>query len=86
MGKTATRTRTRDLEFEIGVLRSPALPKSARQIVFRSAGRRHGPIRRLVSPSDVGEIIKPFVFLDHGEVPFTESLSSAFIRTRALQL
>ena len=71
MGKTATKIRTRDLGFEMGVLGSPALPKAARQIVFRSAGRRHGPITRLVSPSDVGEMIKPFVFLDHGEVPFT---------------
>ena len=71
MSKTATKIRTRDLSFEMGVLGSPALPKAARQIVFRSAGRRHGPITRLVSPSDVGEMIKPFVFLDHGEVPFT---------------
>ena len=53
------------------MLGSPALPKDARQIIFRSAGRRHGPVTRLVSPSDVGEMIKPFVFLDHGEVPYT---------------
>ena len=26
------------------------------------------PITRLVSPSDIGEMIKPFVFLDHAEV------------------
>ncbi|MHB8813968.1 MAG: pirin family protein [Steroidobacteraceae bacterium] len=39
-----------------------------RQIVFRSSGLRHGPITRLVSPSDIGEIIKPFVFLDLAEV------------------
>jgi len=39
-----------------------------RQIVFSTTGRRHGPITRLVSPSDVGEMIKPFVFLDHFEV------------------
>jgi redox-sensitive bicupin YhaK (pirin superfamily) len=39
-----------------------------RQIAFRSSGRRHGPITRLLSPSDIGEIIKPFVFLDHAEV------------------
>ena len=71
MGKTATKIRTRDLGFEMGVLGNPALPKAARQIVFRSAGRRHGPVTRLVSPSDVGEMIKPFVFLDHGEVPYT---------------
>jgi len=40
----------------------------ARQIVLVTSGRRHGPITRLVSPSDVGELIKPFVFLDHFEV------------------
>jgi redox-sensitive bicupin YhaK (pirin superfamily) len=35
-----------------------------RAIVLRSRGQRHGPITRLVSPSDLGELIKPFVFLD----------------------
>jgi redox-sensitive bicupin YhaK (pirin superfamily) len=35
-----------------------------RPIVLRTRGQRHGPITRLVSPSDVGELIKPFVFLD----------------------
>jgi redox-sensitive bicupin YhaK (pirin superfamily) len=40
----------------------------ARRIVLTTRGRRHGPITRLVSPSDVGQHIKPFVFLDHGEV------------------
>jgi len=39
-----------------------------RNIAFRTSGRRHGAITRLVSPSDVGERIKPFVFLDHGEI------------------
>ena len=71
MSKTATNFRTRDMSFEIGALRSPALPEAERPIVFRSAGRRHGPITRLVSPSDVGEMIKPFVFLDHAEMAFT---------------
>jgi redox-sensitive bicupin YhaK (pirin superfamily) len=32
--------------------------------VLRTRGQRHGPITRLVSPSDIGEFIKPFVFLD----------------------
>jgi redox-sensitive bicupin YhaK (pirin superfamily) len=32
--------------------------------VLRTRGLRHGPIARLVSPSDIGELIKPFVFLD----------------------
>jgi redox-sensitive bicupin YhaK (pirin superfamily) len=36
----------------------------ARPIVLRTRGSRHGAITRLASPSDVGELIKPFVFLD----------------------
>jgi redox-sensitive bicupin YhaK (pirin superfamily) len=36
----------------------------ARKIVFRTRGSSHGPITRLVSPSDLGQLIKPFVFLD----------------------
>jgi redox-sensitive bicupin YhaK (pirin superfamily) len=40
----------------------------ARGIALKTRGRRHGPITRLVSPSDIGELIKPFVFLDHAEV------------------
>ena len=41
---------------------------ATRRIVQTTNGRRHGPITRLVSPSDIGELIKPFVFLDHAEV------------------
>lgn len=36
----------------------------ARAIVHRSRGRSHGYITRLMSPGDLGEILKPFVFLD----------------------
>jgi redox-sensitive bicupin YhaK (pirin superfamily) len=43
------------------VLKSSAAP---RQIVLQTRGLRHGAITRLVSPSDIGELIKPFVFLD----------------------
>ena len=35
-----------------------------RLIVHRTRGRRHGAITRLMSPSDLGEVLKPFVFLD----------------------
>jgi hypothetical protein len=35
-----------------------------RRVVHRTRGSSHGPITRLVSPSDLGELIKPFVFLD----------------------
>jgi redox-sensitive bicupin YhaK (pirin superfamily) len=40
----------------------------ARSVTHRTRGRSHGPITRLVSPSDVGELIKPFVFLDYFEM------------------
>jgi redox-sensitive bicupin YhaK (pirin superfamily) len=35
-----------------------------RQIARRTRGQSHGPITRLMSPSDFGELLKPFVFLD----------------------
>jgi redox-sensitive bicupin YhaK (pirin superfamily) len=35
-----------------------------RNIELRVKGQRHGPIVRLVSPTDLGERLKPFVFLD----------------------
>lgn len=37
---------------------------AARAVVHRTRGSTHGPITRLVSPSDLGEFLKPFVFLD----------------------
>jgi|SRR5205085_2922456 len=39
--------------------------ETARPIVLRTRGYAHGPITRLVSPGDLGQYIKPFVFLDH---------------------
>ena len=41
-----------------------ALVQTERRIVHRTRGSTHGPITRLMSPSDLGEIVKPFVFLD----------------------
>lgn len=35
-----------------------------RQIAYRSKGNTRGGIVRLVSPGDIGQLIKPFVFLD----------------------
>jgi redox-sensitive bicupin YhaK (pirin superfamily) len=35
-----------------------------RRIVRRTRGSRQGPITRLMSPSDLGQAVKPFVFLD----------------------
>lgn len=37
---------------------------AGRSVVFRTRGHAHGPVVRMVSPSDVGQMIKPFVFLD----------------------
>jgi redox-sensitive bicupin YhaK (pirin superfamily) len=37
---------------------------SVRKIVHRTRGTRHGPITRLMSPGDLGQVLKPFVFLD----------------------
>jgi redox-sensitive bicupin YhaK (pirin superfamily) len=44
------------------------------RIARRTHGQTHGPVTRLMSPSDFGQLLKPFVFLDlfdnHGK-PFS---------------
>ncbi|WP_417528955.1 pirin family protein [Marinomonas shanghaiensis] len=40
------------------------ISQSSRNIIRRTRGHGHGPITRLMSPSDLGQIVKPFVFLD----------------------
>jgi redox-sensitive bicupin YhaK (pirin superfamily) len=47
--------------------RSSNVEKAIRPIVLRTRGHSHGAVTRLVSPGDVGELIKPFVFLDYFE-------------------
>jgi len=42
---------------------------AARPIAYRTRGHRQGPITRLMSPGDLGELVKPFVFLDYFEAP-----------------
>src|SRR5258708_10028930 len=37
---------------------------SLSRIVQRTRGKSHGPSTRLMSPSDFGRLLKPFVFLD----------------------
>lgn len=39
--------------------------QAVRAIAHRTKGRKHGFIKRLVSPGDIGALIKPFVFLDY---------------------
>jgi redox-sensitive bicupin YhaK (pirin superfamily) len=60
----------------LALAKSP-LPRAARTILRRTRGRTHGPVTRLMSPSDFGEILKPFVFLDlfdHEGPPFNGPL------------
>ena len=52
-------------------LNFPGTQVAARRIVHLERGQRRGPINRLMSPSDVGQLIKPFVFLDYGVMPFS---------------
>ena len=49
----------------------PQIATAPRGIALRTFGHQHGPITRLVSPSNIGERIKPFVFLDRGEVRYS---------------
>ena len=48
----------------------------ARSIAYRTRGQGHGGITRLMSPSDLGERLKPFVFLDifNMERPLLEAM------------
>ena len=60
-------------------LAQPKSPPSsqARAIAQRTHGQTRGPITRLMSPSDFGQILKPFVFLDlfdHQGAPFNGAL------------
>lgn len=41
-----------------------AVATDSRAIVYRTRGAKHGAITRLMSPGDLGEYLKPFVFLD----------------------
>jgi redox-sensitive bicupin YhaK (pirin superfamily) len=54
--------------FAVEDLSQAGASAGARRIALSTRGHQHGPITRLVSPSDIGELIKPFVFLDHAEV------------------
>ena len=47
-----------------GLISPTAIQARPRKIVRRTRGSHHGPITRLMSPSDLGHVLKPFVFLD----------------------
>src|SRR5882672_7738686 len=58
-------------------LTKKSLAARMRRITHRTYGKNHGPATRLMSPSDLGEILKPFVFLDlfdHEGEPFSAPL------------
>ena len=60
----------------LALAKSPP-PSLARAIVQRTRGRTHGPATRLMSPADLGEMLKPFVFLDSFDyegAPFSAGL------------
>jgi len=52
--------------------------EAPRPVVLRTRGHSHGPITRLVSPSDIGQLIKPFVFLDYFEADPTDAPNFGF--------
>jgi redox-sensitive bicupin YhaK (pirin superfamily) len=55
--------------------RNPTLPRDAgsfvtaepRRVALLANGRRHGPITRLITPWDIGELTSPFVLLNYAE-------------------
>ena len=51
------------MEKVVNSVQSSQMPIT-RSVIHRSRGFAHGPIVRLISPSDLGEELKPFVFLD----------------------
>lgn len=42
----------------------PTAGAASRPVIYRTRGRGHGDVFRLMSPSGLGEQLKPFVFLD----------------------
>ena len=49
--------------------------QSLRKIENHYRGRAHGPVVRMVSPGDLGERLKPFVFLDYFSPVHTDDLN-----------
>jgi len=46
----------------------PGVAAGSRRIALLRSGRRHGPLTRLITPWDVGELTQPFVFLGYSEL------------------
>lgn len=54
--------------FAISRSSSAAALLPVRQVALLRSGRRHGPITRLMTPWDIGELTQPFVFLGYSEL------------------
>ena len=57
----------RSLEMQESLIKRK-LKEKGREIVLCTRGSSHGPITRLVSPSDLGQALKPFVFLYYFDI------------------
>jgi redox-sensitive bicupin YhaK (pirin superfamily) len=55
------------LERAPAALSSAGVTTRARRIALLRSGRRHGPITRLITPWDIGELTQPFLFLGYCE-------------------
>lgn len=49
-----------------------------RQVALRTRGHGHGALTRLMSPGDIGELVKPFVFLDYFEADAADAPKFGF--------
>jgi len=55
------------LERSPGEASSASVATGSRRIALLRSGRRHGPLTRLITPWDIGELTRPFVFLGYSE-------------------
>src|SRR5258706_2136683 len=62
--KTATKLLITELRKANPMFEVKSQDTTVTRIARRTRGQSHGPITRLMSPSDFGRLLKPFVFLD----------------------
>jgi redox-sensitive bicupin YhaK (pirin superfamily) len=55
------------LERSLGGASSAGVATGPRRVALLRSGRRHGPLTRLITPWDIGELTRPFVFLGYSE-------------------
>src|SRR4029077_20489567 len=57
-----------ELEHLNGTPSPTGVSVGSRRIALLRSGRRHGPITRLITPWDIGELTQPFVYLCYSEL------------------